>query len=221
GEHQRDTAAAADLGVRARAAARRRRVGPGGPARPRRPHLRRGDDAVLEDHRRGRGSPRQCRPAALPGDLRSRGDPVTGVEPPRARLAGPSPDGAPPTTDGFVGLDFAGPGFAGSGLTGAPGLSGRLTALARVTQIGATRSGHDGFDPGLLRESEDLLARAGERLRLSAGHTVVVLAGGTGSGKSSLFNRLASADLSPVGGVPPMTRAAYSCVSGMAGSGPL
>src|SRR5215469_17694416 len=90
------------------------------------------------------------------------------------------------------------------------------------TRLGAPpRSGHDGFDPELVRESEDLLARAGERLRLSAGHTVVVLAGGTGSGKSSLFNRLASADFSPVGVVRPMTREAYACVWGMEGAGPL
>ena len=61
------------------------------------------------------------------------------------------------------------------------------TYRSRVeTELASARSGHDGFDPELLRESEDLLARAGERLRLSAEHTVVVLAGGTGSGKSSL-----------------------------------
>jgi GTP-binding protein EngB required for normal cell division len=106
-------------------------------------------------------------------------------------------------------------------VTGGAALSDRLTALARITQIGSARSGHDGFGPELLRESEDLLARAGERLRLSAGHTVVVLAGGTGSGKSSLFNRLASADFSPVGVVRPMTREAYACVWGMEGAGPL
>jgi len=146
---------------------------------------------------------------------------VTGVESPRARLAGSLPDGAPPTRDGIAGLDFAGPGFAGGGLTGAPRLSGRLTALARVTQIAATRSGHDGFDPGLVRESEDLLARAGERLRMSAAHTVVVLAGGTGSGKSALFNRLAGADFSPVGVVRPTTREAYACAWGADGAGPL
>src|ERR1035441_10104915 len=77
-------------------------------------------------------------------------------------------------------------------------LSGRLTALARLVQIGAARTGRGGSDPELLRDAEQLVARAGERLRLSANHTVAVLAGGTGSGKSSLFNRLAGADFSPV-----------------------
>jgi GTP-binding protein EngB required for normal cell division len=163
---------------------------------------------------------------------------VTDVESPRARLAGSGPADSGPadsgpadsgpadsglelTTAGFARAGFPGPGFAADGVTGGPALSDRLTALARITQIGSARSGHDGFDPELLRESEDLLARAGERLRLSAGHTVVVLAGGTGSGKSSLFNRLASADFSPVGVVRPMTREAYACVWGMEGAGPL
>jgi GTP-binding protein EngB required for normal cell division/ABC-type sugar transport system permease subunit len=128
---------------------------------------------------------------------------------------------APLTAAGFAEVDLAGPGFRPNGVTGAPALADRLTALARMTQIGSARSGHDGFDPELLRKAEDLLGRAGERLRMSAEHTVVVLAGGTGSGKSSLFNRLASADFSPVGVVRPMTREAYACVWGMEGAGPL
>jgi GTP-binding protein EngB required for normal cell division len=146
---------------------------------------------------------------------------VTGVESLRAGRADSGLAPAPLTTAGFADLDFAGPGFGPNGVTGAPSLSDRLSALARITQIGSARSGHDGFDPVLLREAEDLLGRAGERLRMSAEHTVVVLAGGTGSGKSSLFNRLAGADFSPVGVVRPMTRDAYACVWGMEGAGPL
>ena len=69
---------------------------------------------------------------------------------------------------------------------GAP-LSERLTAVARMVQIGSARSGTDGFSAELIDDAEALLGRAGERLRLSAQHTIVVLAGGTGSGKSSLF----------------------------------
>ena len=132
---------------------------------------------------------------------------MTGVETPRTGVAASARTGvaasalpqAQPATARFVGIDTNGPGFAGDAPGGAPTLSDRLTALARMTQIGSTRSGHDGFDPRLLREAEQLLDRAGERLRMSADHTVVVLAGGTGSGKSSLFNRLAGADFSPVG----------------------
>jgi GTP-binding protein EngB required for normal cell division len=66
-----------------------------------------------------------------------------------------------------------------------------------------------------------LLDRAGERLRLSDQHTVVALAGGTGSGKSSLFNRLAGANLSAVGVTRPVTRHPHACVWGAHGSGPL
>ncbi|MGE5287708.1 MAG: YfjP family GTPase [Micromonosporaceae bacterium] len=101
------------------------------------------------------------------------------------------------------------------------GLPARLTALARLIQIGAARAGLDGFDLALLEEAEELLARAGERLRLSAEHTIVALAGGTGSGKSSLFNALAGADLSPVGVTRPMTNTPHACVWQTEGAGPL
>ena len=47
--------------------------------------------------------------------------------------------------------------------------------------------------------------KAGARLRLGAEHTVVALAGATGSGKSSLFNALAGADVSQVGVRRPTT----------------
>ena len=140
---------------------------------------------------------------------------------PGSGLAGSGLGRAPLTTDGLADLDLTGSGLARGWPTGTPALSDRLTALARMTQIGATRSGHDGFDPELLREAEDLLGRAGERLQMSAEHTVVILAGGTGSGKSALFNRLASADFSPVGVVRPVTRDAYACAWGSDGAGPL
>ncbi|HEY2128944.1 MAG TPA: GTPase [Streptosporangiaceae bacterium] len=134
------------------------------------------------------------------------------------------------------GLATAGPGSAGlssAGLssTGAasppPGevaeadLSTRLTALARVIQIGSARSGPDGFSRALLGDAEHLVARAGERLRMSANHTVAVLAGGTGSGKSSLFNRLAGADFSAVGVIRPFTKDPHACVWGMDGAAQL
>ena len=93
---------------------------------------------------------------------------MTDVESPRARLAGSGPADSGPaasglelTTAGFTRAGFAGPGFGPGGATAEPALPDRLTALARITQIGSARSGHDGFDPELLRESEDLLARAG------------------------------------------------------------
>jgi GTP-binding protein EngB required for normal cell division len=101
------------------------------------------------------------------------------------------------------------------------GLSARLTALARLVQIGSARRGGDGFSDELLAEADDLLTRAGQRLMLSADHTVVALAGGTGSGKSSLFNRLSGAEFSTVGVTRPVTSEAHACVWGVSGSGPL
>ena len=112
-------------------------------------------------------------------------------------------------------------GSADPGRPGAPSLPARLNALARLVQIGSARGGPDGFDPDLLEDAADLLGRAGERLRLSGAHTVVTLAGGTGSGKSSLFNALAGANFSPVGVIRPTTSEPHACVWGMAGAGPL
>ncbi len=101
------------------------------------------------------------------------------------------------------------------------GLSARLTALARLVQIGSARRGADGFSGELLADTDELLTRAGQRLMLSSEHTVVALAGGTGSGKSSLFNKLSGADFSTVGVTRPVTSEAHACVWGVSGSGPL
>jgi len=103
----------------------------------------------------------------------------------------------------------------------AKNLSARLDALAELTRTGRQREGADGFTPELLDDSEALLRRAGERLRLSANHTVVALAGGTGSGKSTLFNALSGASFSPPGVTRPTTRHVHACVWGMQGAAPL
>jgi GTP-binding protein EngB required for normal cell division len=117
------------------------------------------------------------------------------------------------------------PGLPGSGpprhASPVLSLSARLTALTQLIQIAAARTGSGGFPEGLIQDAEALVERAGERLRLSAGHTVAALAGGTGSGKSSLFNYLAGADFSTVGVTRPVTRDAHACVWGASGSGPL
>ena len=128
--------------------------------------------------------------------------------------------GFPSAGTGQPGLDDL-VGATDPGRSAATSLPGRLNALARLVQIGSARSGPDGFDSDLLDETADLLGRAGERLRLSGSHTVVTLAGGTGSGKSSLFNVLAGAEFSPVGITRPTTSEPHACVWGMAGAGPL
>jgi energy-coupling factor transporter ATP-binding protein EcfA2 len=114
-------------------------------------------------------------------------------------------------------------------------LSARLDALAELVRIGRARQGQGiqvearaqgqddvtGFSKSLLDDAEAVLKRAGERLRLSGNHTVVALAGGTGSGKSTLFNALSGATFSPPGVTRPMTRHVHACVWGMQGAAPL
>ncbi|HEX3713649.1 MAG TPA: GTPase [Trebonia sp.] len=116
-------------------------------------------------------------------------------------------------------------------------LSPRLDALAELVRIGRPRQGQGtqaqpevralgqddggGFSKVLLDDAEAVLKRAGERLRLSGNHTVVALAGGTGSGKSTLFNALSGATFSPPGVTRPMTRHVHACVWGMQGAAPL
>ncbi|MDM4721591.1 50S ribosome-binding GTPase [Micromonospora sp. WMMA1363] len=73
----------------------------------------------------------------------------------------------------------------------------------------------DGYLPdNQLGAAHTLIERAGARLALSRNHTVVALAGATGSGKSSLFNALARMGLSPVGVRRPTTGATHACVWG-------
>ncbi|NUW35925.1 ABC transporter [Nonomuraea sp. SMC257] len=103
-----------------------------------------------------------------------------------------------------------------STMTTRPGLAPRLTALTKIVELGPGR-----LEPKLLAEASTLLKRAGERLKLSSEHTVVALAGGTGSGKSSLFNAVSGLELSPTGVRRPTTARTHACVWGLEGSGPL
>jgi GTP-binding protein EngB required for normal cell division len=97
----------------------------------------------------------------------------------------------------------------------------RLASLTELTRIAAGRAGSEGFSQELVTNAETLLRRSGERMRMSAVHTVVALAGGTGSGKSSLFNALAGAAFSPAGVMRPTTKHLHACVWGMEGAAPL
>ncbi|SEM95758.1 GTP-binding protein [Nonomuraea pusilla] len=97
-----------------------------------------------------------------------------------------------------------------------PGLAPRLSALTRIVELGPGR-----LDNKLLTEAGTLLQRAGDRLKLSSEHTVVALAGGTGSGKSSLFNAVSGLELSPTGVRRPTTGRTHACVWGLDGAAPL
>ncbi len=103
------------------------------------------------------------------------------------------------------------------------GSAGPARRRARARRSPRERSGgaDGGFSAALLDNAEAVLKRAGERLRLSSNHTVVALAGGTGSGKSTLFNALSGATFSPPGVTRPTTRHVHACVWGMQGVAPL
>lgn len=105
------------------------------------------------------------------------------------------------------------------------------TQQPRSAQVG------DGLDPAALSRSGSQIAQAldlagdripapaaeqaradleqvGRRLRLGVGHTVVALAGGTGSGKSSLFNAISGLDFADVGVIRPTTAQTAACTWG-------
>lgn len=88
-------------------------------------------------------------------------------------------------------------------------LAARLACLAQVADLGAGRLPDD-----VVSDTHAVLARA--RQRVAAGDHLVVagLLGGTGSGKSSLFNRLVGRAFAPVGVVRPITADSRAAVVG-------
>ncbi|MDT0456579.1 YfjP family GTPase [Streptomyces sp. DSM 41527] len=87
------------------------------------------------------------------------------------------------------------------------GLRGRLDALRELVALSRSR-----LDGRALEGAGRVLETADERYRLSGEHTVVAIAGATGSGKSSLFNALAGANRSQVGPRRPTTAEPVACV---------
>ncbi|MFO7249189.1 MAG: GTPase [Actinomycetes bacterium] len=95
-------------------------------------------------------------------------------------------------------------------------LDERLDALATAAELADGR-----LDPAVVAAAREVTGRAGVRRGLSVAHTVVALAGATGSGKSSLFNALAGAPVAKVGVMRPTTAAAQAAVWDPEGAGPL
>ncbi|MGW6139683.1 GTPase [Streptomyces sp. NPDC055140] len=85
-------------------------------------------------------------------------------------------------------------------------LVARLDALREL--VGLSRARVDG---AALAEAGHVLDQAAARRRLSDRHTVVAIAGATGSGKSTLFNALAGVPLSETGLRRPTTSAPIAC----------
>lgn len=103
------------------------------------------------------------------------------------------------------------------------GSSFLLTPPRMVTRGSSLRPRLDGLDAAVSAArgtlDDELLdsvgasfARSAGRLRMSAAHTVVAIAGATGSGKSTIFNALAGADLSASGAQRPTTSTAKALV---------
>lgn len=89
----------------------------------------------------------------------------------------------------------------------------RLDGLTEAVTAGRGR-----IDAEILAPAEMLTDRAAERLTLSGEHTIVALAGATGSGKSSLFNALTDLELAGVGVRRPTTSWALACAWGPDGA---
>ncbi|MEV1078520.1 GTP-binding protein [Streptomyces sp. NPDC050211] len=85
-------------------------------------------------------------------------------------------------------------------------LRSRLDALRELVGLSRTR-----LDSKTLAEAGRVLDEAAARRRLSGQHTVVAIAGATGSGKSQLFNVLAGVNISETGVRRPTTAAPIAC----------
>ncbi|MFI2782931.1 YfjP family GTPase [Streptomyces sp. ALB3] len=104
-----------------------------------------------------------------------------------------------------AGQDGPEPQVEAYGLPGSP-LRPRLDALREL--VGLSRARLDGVT---LAEAGRVLDEASARQRLSSRHTVVAVAGATGSGKSTLFNALAGVQISDTGLRRPTTSAPIAC----------
>ncbi len=84
-------------------------------------------------------------------------------------------------------------------------LERRLAALRSAGELAEGRS-----DQQVLAAAQAVIARAGTRVALSGSHTVIAIAGSTGSGKSSLFNAISGTELAEVAVRRPTTSKAMA-----------
>ncbi|HSE69479.1 MAG TPA: ABC transporter [Nocardioidaceae bacterium] len=99
---------------------------------------------------------------------------------------------------------------------GSSDVAARVEGLERAVEAARGR-----LDDALLDDVAGVVDRAGSRLRLSPEHTVVALAGATGSGKSSTFNAISGLDLAAIGVRRPTTSWTMACTWGAEGAGEL
>ena len=92
------------------------------------------------------------------------------------------------------------PGRAKVAAVTADELSARSAALDEAIEAGGAQ-----LDADIVQDARAITVKVQERLGMTGGHTVVALAGATGSGKSSLFNALVGAEAASVGARRPTT----------------
>ncbi len=98
----------------------------------------------------------------------------------------------------------------------APDVVARAAALEEAMEAGGEHMPREDVE-----RAETVVRRVDERLGLHGGHTVVALAGATGSGKSSLFNHIAGIELAVVGVRRPTTLETEACIWGTQGTSEL
>ena len=88
-------------------------------------------------------------------------------------------------------------------------LTQRLKSLDEAAELSRDRS-----DAQVVDRAAAVIKRAGERVAFSGDHTVVALAGATGSGKSSLFNAISGTEFAQPGIRRPTTSKAMAVAWG-------
>lgn len=90
-------------------------------------------------------------------------------------------------------------------------LADRAAALSEACAEGARE-----LEPAVVDQAVNLVDKVRERTSIAGGHTVVALAGATGSGKSSLFNAIVGAQVAKIGARRPTTALPSAAVWGNA-----
>jgi GTP-binding protein EngB required for normal cell division len=115
--------------------------------------------------------------------------------------------GTSPTPD--QGEAAARDGLAPSSASAGARIAARIAALREALVAGGDR-----FTPEVAARARKDLAHVEERLAIGVDRTVVALVGGTGSGKSSLFNAISGLSFADVGVRRPTTARPAACVWG-------
>jgi len=101
------------------------------------------------------------------------------------------------------------------------GVSAEVVQAKAAALTSALQSGAGCLPAGGVERAEAAIAKTAARTSIAGGRTVVALAGATGSGKSSLFNSLAGAEIAQVGARRPTTSTPTAAVWGSESSSAL